>query len=169
MIAFTSVRVLPRLAVRLIGGEAKMKYLRDSEAAARKSPNAFLKRGGSLLFEGMIGFWAGWRGYHMAASMQAKDVIEEVTNIPLCPGRSIVSDIMCNDMNNLVKNEIPKEFWLNLEQEGSLRNETAWQNIIQFSENCTKRKAFEDIVRTDMGLKDEEPVIIPSPGVPKNI
>ena len=121
-----------------------------------------------LLFEGMVGFWAGWRGYHMAASMQAKDVMEDVTNIPLSQGRSIVSDEICSEVNDLVINEIPKEFWRNLDQEGNLQNEIAWRNIIRFSENCIKRKAFEKKIRTETGVADEEPVVIPPPGIPKN-
>lgn len=46
-VAFLSVRTFPRLAVRFIGGEARMKSLRESELAAKSAPNAFLKRSGS--------------------------------------------------------------------------------------------------------------------------
>eukprot|EP00551_Chaetoceros_affinis_P011658 CAMPEP_0203665738 /NCGR_PEP_ID=MMETSP0090-20130426/2903_1 /ASSEMBLY_ACC=CAM_ASM_001088 /TAXON_ID=426623 /ORGANISM="Chaetoceros affinis, Strain CCMP159" /LENGTH=253 /DNA_ID=CAMNT_0050529399 /DNA_START=100 /DNA_END=861 /DNA_ORIENTATION=- len=169
IVAFSSIRILPRLAIRLIGGESKMKTFRDSENASRKSPNAFLKRGGSFLFEGMIGFWAGWRGYHVAASMQGEDVIEDITNIPLTQGRSITSDEICSELSNLVRNEIPNEFWQNLEQEDNLKHESSWRNIIRFSDNCIKRKAFEDILRAKNGIKDNEPVIIPPPGVPEDI
>ena len=46
-VAFLSVRTLPRLAVRFIGGEAKMKSLKEAELKAKNGPNAFLRRSGS--------------------------------------------------------------------------------------------------------------------------
>ena len=49
-LAFLSVRTLPRLAIRLIGGDQakiKMEKLRQSELALRNSPKGFLKRSGS--------------------------------------------------------------------------------------------------------------------------
>lgn len=49
-VTFLSMRMLPRMAIRLIGGEAKMKKFRESEISARGKPNAFLKKGGSKFF-----------------------------------------------------------------------------------------------------------------------
>ena len=46
-ITFLSVRLLPRIAIRLIGGETKMKSFRASEMVASSKPNAFLKKSGS--------------------------------------------------------------------------------------------------------------------------
>ena len=44
--AFVSVRYLPRVAVRLIGGEAKLRALHKKEEASKKAPGAFLRRAG---------------------------------------------------------------------------------------------------------------------------
>lgn len=46
-VTFLSVRFLPRMAIRLIGGETKMRSFREREIAAASKPNAFLKKSGS--------------------------------------------------------------------------------------------------------------------------
>lgn len=50
-VTFLSVRLLPRMAIRLIGGETKMKSFRESEMAASSKPNAFLKKSGSKFWQ----------------------------------------------------------------------------------------------------------------------
>ena len=139
----------------------------------------------AFLFEGMFGFWAGWRGYHMGLSMQTQDMVEEITKIPLVEGRSIISDELCHDLNTLIHDEIPKVFWKNLDvnknnsYEDGLKHEETWRNIIKFCDNCSKRKVYEDMIRNRNGritknnIEEEEEeddhVLIPSPGVPEDI
>jgi hypothetical protein len=59
--AFLTVRYFPRFAVRMIGGDAKIRAMEEAEAK-----QTFLKATGSLLFEGTIGIWSAYRGYHLA-------------------------------------------------------------------------------------------------------
>ncbi len=113
----------------------------------------------------MFAFWASWRGYNVAASMQANDLADDVTNLPLCEGRSIVCEELCPNLIELVNDQIPTEFWRNMDEEGTLQNHDRWQHILKFSENCKKRRNYEDIIRKQQGLKDDEAVVIPEPGV----
>lgn len=117
----------------------------------------------------MFGFWAGWRGYHMTISNKAQEMVDDITTIPLCEGRSVVADELCNDLTNLIQNEIPHAFWKNLDLQSheSLQNESTWRHIMTFCDNCTKRKLYEEQIRKKMKLRDDEPIIVPPPGIPK--
>lgn len=177
-LAFLSVRTLPRLAIRLIGGEQsklKMEKLRESELALRNSPKGFLKRSGTFLFEGMLGFWVGWKGYHLGLSKQADEMVEEITKLPLVEGRSIVSDEVCPDITKLIRHDIPPAFWKNLEgkDDGNgdgMENTATWLNIQKFRDNCAKRKMYEDNLRANQMIQNkDEAIIIPHPGVPEDI
>ena len=113
----------------------------------------------------MFAFWASWRGYNLAASMQTQDMTDEVTKLPLIQGRSIVAEEVCDDIINFVNHEIPPEFWKNLHVDGALSNATTWQQIIRFSDNCVRRKQFENDIRRRQGKKDDTPISIPAPGI----
>lgn len=175
--AFLTVRYLPHLAVRWIGGEKKSRALREAERRSREGPNAMLKSVGGFLFEGTFGFWAAYRGYHLAVSMRSEDIYEDIVNIPLCEGRSIVSDSLCDEFADLIHYKIPPDFWKNLDrdrQDGGeayqkLSNEEFFRGILQFEGSCNKRKAMEKAIRRRHGLSDSEPVSIPAPGVSKEL
>ena len=123
----------------------------------------------------MLGFWVGYRGYHLGLSNHADEMVEEITKLPLCEGRSIVSDEVCPDLTKLINHDIPAEFWENLEgEDGSgndgLENTTTWLNILKFCDNCVKRKVYEDKIRKKQMMQGtDEPVVIPHPGVPEDI
>ena len=123
--------------------------------------------------ETTLGFWAGWQGYHLGLSKQTQDMVDEVTKVPLCPGRSVLSDELCDDLNNLIHREIPKEFWSNLEEvEEGLKKEELWRNIFTFCDNCSKRKACENQIRTNninTAFQSSDIPSIPEPGVPEDI
>ena len=166
---FLSLRFFPLLLTRRIAGKAKYDEMKQKADMFRSDPRNQLKRVGGYLFEGTFGFWAGYRGYYMALNMQSEDTLEELTQLPLCEGRSIVSDELCDDWTKLVHSEIPSSFWLNLDSRDSaaqMEYEKRWRAILQFSENCMKRKTFEENLRRKLKLKENEPVSIPNPGVP---
>mmetsp|Transcript_11696 Transcript_11696/g.13008 ORF Transcript_11696/g.13008 Transcript_11696/m.13008 type:complete len:120 (-) Transcript_11696:107-466(-) len=118
----------------------------------------------------MFAFWAGWRGYHLTTSIQTEDVVEDIVAIPLCEGRSVVSDEICGDLITLVNHTISTDFWKNLDEENDniLHHEEIWKNVLKFIGNCEKRKAYEDVVRQRNNTSSEDSVVIPSPGVPDN-
>jgi hypothetical protein len=120
----------------------------------------------AFLFEGTFTFWAGWRAYHATLSMQSNEMYNELASIPLCQGKSHVSDTLCPDFIKLTNDSIPLEFWYNVNDgNADLKNKDTLKAIFTFSQNCTKRKKFESLISNG---KDDG-VYIPSPGVPPNI
>jgi hypothetical protein len=173
--AFLTVRYLPHFAVRIIGGKAKSRALREAEERSRQGPNAMLKSVGGFLFEGTFGFWAAYRGYHLAVSMRSEDIYDDIVHLPLCEGKSLVSDTICDEFSDLIDYKIPPYFWKNLDKSDAggpsqkMSNEDFFRGVLQFQESCKKRKAFEQIIRRRDGLSDSEPVSIPPPGVSKEL
>lgn len=86
---------------------------------------------------------------------------------------SSISDKVCTEWINLVHNEIPSQFWQNLDSPHGtpLQEESRWRSIREFADNCVKRKAFEDAYRKELGLEDDASVavVVPEGGVPKDI
>jgi len=169
--AFLTVRYFPRFAVRMIGGNAKVRAMEEAEAK-----QSLLKAAGSLLFESTVGIWSAYRGYQLAASMRSGNIYEDVVNLPLCEGKSIVSDTICNEWQDIIRYKIAPEFWDNLNatyneggEQYKLKNPEFFKGVLEFNQACRKRKAFEDMIRQREGMKSDEPIIIPSPGVPNNI
>ena len=118
----------------------------------------------------MFAFWASWRGYNVAASMKANELADDVKNLPLIEGKSIVCEQVCPDLSKFVNETIPSEFWRNMEkEEDALKNQECWEHILKFTQNCEKRRRFEETIRKQQGLEDDEVVAIPAPGVPDNL
>ena len=114
----------------------------------------------AFLFEGTFGFWAGWRGYNMGASLQSEDVYEGLSKIPLCEGRSFVSEAACDEWIDLTYKKIPPEFWKNLDDEEKneheLEEKDMWNAIRRFAGNCIKRRLYEDILRERKVSKENQ-------------
>ena len=166
--AFLTVRYLPRGAVRMIGGKAKVKAMDEAEAK-----QSLLKTAGSFLFEGTVGFWSAYRGYQLAVSLRSDDVYHDMVSLPMCEGKSIASDTICEEWHKLIKYKVSPDFWKNMngtEAEGAkqLNNQEFFQGVLEFDAACKKRKAFEDVVRLREGKEPNETVSIPSPGVPNH-
>jgi len=166
--AFVSVRYSPRVLLRAIGGEKKVQLLREADVKSRKAPLAMLRRTGTLLLEGSFACWAGWRAYNASGTLQSRNMYNDITKIPLCEGKSIVSDTICDEWIELVNNTIPQSYWANLDTDKGLSDEHTWRAILTFSENCAKRKIFEERMKKSQGLPNNESIYIPKPGVPEN-
>ena len=96
------------------------------------------------------------------------------TNLKVCINistkqmNSTISDKVCNEWVDLVHNQIPSQFWQNLDcTECKLQEEARWRSVRDFADNCVKRRAFEDAFRKQYGVSGD--VAIPEGGVPKNI
>lgn len=167
-LAFFTVRFLPRVAVRYLGGESKAKAMEAAEAK-----QSLLKSAGGLLFEGTVAFWSGYRGYFLAVDIRSDDVYDEIVSLPLCEGRSIVSDTICDEWHRLIHHEVSPDFWKNMDEKNDgakeLRNQEFFQAVLDFDEACRKRRAFEDVIRLRENKRYDEPVSIPSSGVPHQI
>lgn len=104
-------------------------------------------------------------------SSQNSNSYDEIAKIPLCAGKSIVSEKICSEWVDLVHNEMSKDFWKNLDEEEDcrLKDKGRWKAVLGFADNCIKRKAFEDSYRKQLGMKSDDPVDVPKGGVPTDI
>ena len=110
--------------------------------------------------EGSFSFWAGYQAYHWAVE-QSEDTYELLAQIPLCAGRSTVSERLCDDWIDITNKQIPSAFWKHLDQIGQ-RDERAWSAIRQFSENCVRRQRYEALLREKAGISNRnEPIVLP--------
>ena len=168
-LVFASVRFGPRYLAVKLGGAEKAKAIKEADEAAKKAGTRWMQQGFSFLFEASFGAWAGYRGYTIISS-QNTNSYEEIAKIPLCAGRSIVSEKICSDWVDLVHNDISKDFWKNLDVEDCrLKDKSRWVSVLAFANNCIKRKAFEDSFRKQHGMKPGDPVDVPGDGVPVDI
>jgi hypothetical protein len=169
-VVFASVRFGPRYLAVKLGGIEKARVLKEADDAARKAGTRWIQQGVSFLFEASFGAWAGYRGYNMISS-QNSNSYDEIAKIPLCAGKSIVSEKICSEWVDLVHNEMSKDFWKNLDEEEDcrLKDKGRWKAVLGFADNCIKRKAFEDSYRKQLGMKSDDPVDVPKGGVPTDI
>lgn len=115
-----------------------------------------------LLVESLFAVWVGSRGYHIASSY-TEGTYEMVSQIPLCPGRSSVSEALCDEWIDITRTQVPSTFWQNLDAEKGLQDIRTWRAIQAFAENCVKRKTYESVLRSERGIMDDnEPVVLPS-------
>ena len=110
---------------------------------------------------------------------------DQLIDLPLVPGRSLVSDALCEEivqeLQKIQREQNPayKRLMKNKNQSsttgemGNGEDTTAsltpgafyLQGIIGFSENCQRRRFVESQVRQEQGLHSTAPVEIPEPGV----
>lgn len=168
-LVFTSVRFGPRFIVTKLNPE-KARMLKEADDIAEKAGTRWMQKTFSFLFELSFGAWAGWRGYSILSS-QNNQSYDEIAKIPLCTGRSRVSDKVCPEIVNLVHKEIPPPFWSNLDDgdECKLKDPNRWRAVRSFADNCIKRNVFEESYRKQHGLKSEAVVVVQECGVPGDI
>jgi hypothetical protein len=105
----------------------------------------------------------------------------ELVEIPLVPGRSLVSDALCDDITaellKVQQEDLPVYLRLQqtLKHHADSDSETSQnlsasylESIKHFSEHCQRRRAMEKSIRQMDGLDKRDPVEIPSPGVPRD-
>jgi len=87
----------------------------------------------------------------------------DLADIPLVKGRSLVSDELCTDFIKEYNN-MPPQIWTSKNAAES----TSMQAIKTFIENCNKRERLVSD-RQKNGMDFKEAAKIPSPGVPHHI
>ena len=102
-------------------------------------------------------------------------LLKQASEIPLVSGRSLLSEELCNDFSVEFK-KYNRDTWDKnhpaLTGGVANRNEKRTDFIMTvegFVANCKRRAIYEKELRREHGLRDDEPVVIPSPGVPKDI
>ena len=167
-LTFASLRFGPRYLISKMNPD-KLKLLDDAEAVSLKTKSRWIQKSMTFIFEAALSGLVGWRVGYSKMSSQNANSYEEIAKIPLCSGRSSVSDKACPDLVDLVHNEIPHTFWETYDKEGSrLQDHQRWQAVRAFADNCVKRRVFEEYYRNQNGLSPEAAVDIPKGGVPND-
>jgi hypothetical protein len=168
-LAFASLRFGPRYLISKMNPE-KLRKLDEAEAISFKAKSGRIQKSVTFIFEAALSGLVGWRVGYTKMSSQNANSYEEIAKIPLCSGRSSISDKACPDLVDLVHNEIPASFWENLDNEGKsrLQDPQRWQAVRTFADNCMKRKMFEESFREKNGLSPQSAVDIPEGGVPND-
>ncbi|KAL7534619.1 hypothetical protein ACHAWF_004889 [Thalassiosira exigua] len=102
-------------------------------------------------------------------------MMKTFTDLPLVEGRSLLSEELCEDFAREFR-KFDREIWDKNHQSLSGGGETIedgehdFRNTMQgFVANCKRRAIYEGEIRKERGLGDSEPVVVPSPGVPRDI
>ena len=110
--------------------------------------------------------WAGLRAYGFA-SQQTTNTYSAVAQVPLCKGRSQISEALCPEWVDITNNQIPREFW-EAHENGMLQDKKTWTAFRQFSLNCQKRYVYENQIRLNQNIAKGVPVNLLEE-VPENI
>lgn len=148
-----AIRLGTPALIRRIGGEEKMIKMIKADEEAKRLGTYKYQAAFRWMVEGCFSFWLGRRAYHYQ-SKRSHGAYESIVEIPLCSGRSVIADGICDEWVDIT-NQVPKAFWKNLQQKDNLTDERAWTAIAQFSNNCIKRRAYERIERQDREGEDE--------------
>jgi hypothetical protein len=129
------------------------------------SSKNFLRKTPAWLVEGGFSFWVGSRAHRYQAK-KSESSYNTVANIPLCSGKGIIADGICDEWIDITTQKIPKKFWKNLQMKDALNDEKTWRAIARFSNNCVKRRAYErQIVGDGKELHHFVPEDVPLTGV----
>ena len=80
-------------------------------------------------------------------------------------GRSLLSEELCEDFTKEFQ-KLDPQILTNMNDDASAPFRST---IKDFVTNCKRRAIYEEEIRKERGLSDEEPVVIPPPGVSKSI
>jgi hypothetical protein len=103
-------------------------------------------------------------------------VTQGLATIPLVEGRSVMSDELCTSYIRAYQLSQQKGFDWPKHTHTSTHTSTNHQNHFPdvlrhleiFVKNCQQRQQYETELRREQGLSADQPVVIPSPGVPVN-
>jgi hypothetical protein len=131
-------------------------------AAVPKNSKLIQKHGftlPALFVEGLFSLWVGFRSYDYASHHRSEASWDAVAEIPLCQGRSRISEALCPEWIRTTRTQIPEPFW-KAYQDGKLRDQRTWTAIRNFSANCERRLAVEHRIRQERGIALDSPVVL---------
>ena len=131
--------------------------------------------------EGAFSLWVGYRTYDRLSHSPSErgptitqyptGSMEAIAALPLCRGRSRVSEALCPEWIAATNEGIPEAFWDVVvpstnangtnDDDESFRESRTWRAIRGFSGNCERRLAAERFFREEQSLPDDEPVVLP--------
>lgn len=144
-----AIRLGTPVLIRRIGGEEKIIKMIKADEEAKRLGTYKYQAAFRWTVEGCFSFWLGRRAYHYQ-SKRSNGAYEKIVKIPLCSGKSVLADGLCDEWVDITTNQVPKAFWKNLQQKDNLTDEQAWTAIVKFSNNCIKRRAYERLQRQEV-------------------
>lgn len=133
-----------------------------------------LFRGVRLLLDSFVSLSIG--AYASMFFTDTTKMMEKFSNVPLVEGRSLLSEQLCRDFRHEFQ-KYDKQIW-NSEHPSLTGGDNMsgvgdtgqFRDLIEgFVANCKRREIYEKEIRAEQGLGPEDPVIIPTPGVPEGI
>lgn len=141
------------------------------EQAPLVSPN-FLIRGMRLGLDMFVSMSVG--AYASLLLFDKDTMMKQASEIPLVQGRSLLSEELCHDFT-VEFQKYSRDTWdaNHPALTGGVRSDnkrSEFTSLIQgFVANCRRRSIYEQELRAEQGLREDEPVVVPAPGVPKDI
>jgi hypothetical protein len=132
-----------------------------------------LFRGVRLLLDSFVCLSIG--AYASMFFTDTTKMMEKFSKIPLVEGRSLLSEQLCRDFTQEFQ-KYDRQIW-NSKHPSLTGGDVSgggdggeFRELIQsFVANCKRREIYEKEIRTEQGLGPTDPVIIPTPGVPRDI
>ena len=152
---------------------------------AQKPSESFAWRAARVGLDALLSLYVA--AFVSSYATDPKKILDQVSEVPLVSGRSIISDELCDDFI-LEHGQFPTEFWQRLKN--SSEDATTLTQICiamdNFVTNCKKRRIYEKELQDgrfseglqipdfytngiDTAEKSSEGVNIPPPGVPRTI
>lgn len=152
---------------------------------AQKPSESFAWRAARVGLDALLSLYVA--AFVSSYATDPKKILDQVSEVPLVSGRSIISDELCDDFI-LEHGQFPTEFWHRLKN--SSEDATTLTQICiamdNFVTNCKKRRIYEKELQDgrfseglqipdfytndiDAAEKSSEGVNIPPPGVPRTI
>jgi len=131
-----------------------------------------LFRGVRLLLDSFVSLSIG--AYASIFFTDTTKMMEKFSTVPLVEGRSLLSEQLCGDFSQEFQ-KYDRQIW-NSNHPSLTGGDVSGEDIDGFREliqgfvvNCKRREIYEKEIRAEQGLGADDPVIIPTPGVPRDI
>lgn len=140
----------------------------NPDALPPRSKRGFIGRSIWFVFDSVLSLMVG---ANVSAVYTDKEAIrQQIVDLPLVSGRSLVADSLCDELVRelrQVRNERDPTLARLQNQKESTPASYYMDGIIQFCQNCERRRYFERRIRDETGAKGTS-VEIPVPGVPRD-
>lgn len=153
------------------GSGYKFDSLQKNESVERPG---LVFRGVRLMLDSFVSLSIG--AYASIFFTDTTKMMEKFSTVPLVEGRSLLSEQLCRDFTKEFQ-QYDRTVWNSThpsltggDVSGGGKDIDGFRDLIQgFVVNCKRREIYEKEIRAEQGLGEDDPVIIPTPGVPRDI
>eukprot|EP00814_Leptocylindrus_danicus_P008220 CAMPEP_0116006322 /NCGR_PEP_ID=MMETSP0321-20121206/1665_1 /TAXON_ID=163516 /ORGANISM="Leptocylindrus danicus var. danicus, Strain B650" /LENGTH=242 /DNA_ID=CAMNT_0003474865 /DNA_START=147 /DNA_END=875 /DNA_ORIENTATION=+ len=141
-LSFASLRYAPRMIVHRFGSADKIKTMVDGEKLRSQTWRGKLGNVMSFVFETFVGTYIGTQTYQFIHRQRVEEgeenIYQQLAQIPLVEGESIVSDTLCADWLSAHKN-VPQSVWDSSSDDDDSSAFQIRKAIDTFAQNCIRR------------------------------